>query len=144
MLDVHSGDDLGRATRRVIGRATGGRLHYKVSPMLQLLFAETLENYHPELFRRWWDDALAYAQREAAQGSSLARECLAQLGSGVPLQPSSKQAVFHYFSFPFVGRRDEQGQFLHRHEFYTLSPAFYRAHHERLVGYLGELADDLF
>ena len=62
MLDVHSGDDLGRATRRVFGRATGGRLHYKVSPMLQLVFAETLQDYHPELFRRWWDDALAYAQ----------------------------------------------------------------------------------
>ncbi len=144
MLDVHSGDDLGRATRRVFGRATGGRLHFKVSPMLQLLFAEVLQKHHPELFRRWWDDALAYAQREAARGSSLARECLAQLGSSVLLQPSSKQAVFHYFSFPFVGRRDERGQLLHRHEFYTLSPAFYRAHHERLAAYLGELADDLF
>ncbi len=144
MLDVHSGDDLSAATRRVFGRATGGHLHFKVSPMLQLIFAEVLQEFHPELFRRWWDDALAYARREAAQGSPVACECLAKLQTSSPPQPSPKHAVFHYFSFPYVGRRDARGQFLHRHEFYTLSPAFYRAHQARISAYLGELADDLF
>jgi hypothetical protein len=43
-----------------------------------------------------------------------------------------------------VGRRDADGQFLHRDEFYRLSPAFYRAYQERIVRYLGELAADLF
>ena len=144
MLDVHSGDDLSASTRRVFGRATGGHLHFKVSPMLQLVFAEVLQEFHPDLFRRWWDDALAYARREAVLGSSVARECLAKLQASATPEPSWKHAVFHYFSFPFVGRRDAQGQFLHRHEFYTLSPAFYRAHHARILAYLGELADDLF
>ncbi len=144
MLDVHSGDDLSAATRRVFGRATGGKLHFKVSPMLQLIFAEVLQEFHPELFRRWWEDALTYAQREAANGSTIASDCLAQLQVSAEPLPSPKHAVFHYFGFPFVGRRDAQGQFLHRHEFYTLSPAFYRAHRERIAAYLGELADDLF
>jgi tagaturonate epimerase len=144
MLDVHSGDDLSAATRRVFGRATGGKLHFKVSPMPQLIFAEVLEEFHPELFRRWWEDTLAYAQREAAHGSPIARDCLAQLQASAHPRPSSKHAVFHHFSFPFVGRRNPQGQFLHRHEFYTLSAAFSGAHQERLAAYLGELADDLF
>ena len=144
MLDVHSGDDLGGATRRVFGQATEGRVQFKVSPMLQLIFAEQLQEFHPDLFRRWWDDALAYARREAAQGSVVARQCLARLQTSPAPAPSPKHAVFHHFSFPFVGRRDGRGGFLHRHEFYTLSPAFYRAHHARLSAYLGELADDLF
>ena len=144
MLDVHSGDDLTAATRRVFGRATGGHVHFKVSPMLQLLFAEVLREFHPELFQRWWEDALAYARREAAAGSPAATECLAKLAASAAPQPSAKHAVFHTFGFPFVGRRNPQGQFLHRQEFYTLSPAFYRAHHERIAAYLAELADDLF
>ena len=144
MLDVHSGDDLSAATRRVFGRATGGHLHFKVSPMLQILFAEVLREFHPDLFQCWYDDALAYARREAARDSTIARQCLAELSASASPQPSPKHSVFHYFSFPFVGRRDERGRFLHRHEFYTLSPAFYRAHHARISAYLGELADDLF
>jgi hypothetical protein len=51
--------------------------------------------------------------------------------------------VFHHFSFAFVGRRDANGQFICREEFYDLSPAFYRAHQERIVGYLLGLAEDL-
>ena len=72
MADFHSGDDLSAAARQAIGRATGGRNHFKVSPNLQLLFAEVLAEHHPDLFRRWWQDALAYAQREAAAGSAFA------------------------------------------------------------------------
>ena len=52
-------------------------------------------------------------------------------------------AVFHHFSFAFVGRRDADGQFLCREAFYTLSPAFYRAYQARIVAYLKELAADL-
>ena len=78
MADFHSGDDLSAAARQAIGRATAGRNHFKVSPNLQLLFGEVLADHHPDLFRRWWQDALAYAQREAAAGSAFARACIEQ------------------------------------------------------------------
>ena len=84
MADFHSGDDLSAAARQAIGRATAGRNHFKVSPNLQLLFAEVLAEHHPELFRRWWEDALAYAQREAAAGSAFAAECIRQSDTGNP------------------------------------------------------------
>jgi hypothetical protein len=150
MLDFHSGDDLSQATRRVIRHATGGRHHFKVSPMLQLLFAEVLSDYHPDLFLRWWADARAYAEREAAAGSAFAVACLREAraaqdaGPGRRCQPSPTDSIFHHFSFAFPGRRDADGQFLNRREFYTLSPAFYRAYADRLVSYLCCLAEDLF
>jgi hypothetical protein len=144
MLDVHSGDDLTSAPRRVFQRATGGRLHFKVSPQLQLLYAELLQEFHPQLFNRWWQDAVSYAEREAANGSPIAQDCLAGLRSSANPTPSWRHAVFHYFSFPFVGRRDAQGQFMYRHEFYQLSDAFNRAYQQRICDYLCELAGDLF
>jgi len=140
MADFHSGDDLRAATRQAIGRATGGRNHFKVSPNLQLLFAEVLAEHHPVLFRRWWEDALAYAQREAAAGSAFAVECIRHSDLR---QPSSHDEVFHNFSFAFVGRRDPDGQFIFRGEFYALSPAFYRAYQQCIAAYLLELAKDL-
>ena len=145
MPDFHSGDDLSAATRQAIGRATGGRNHFKVSPVLQLLFGEVLADYHPDLFWRWYEDALAYAQREAAAGSAFAAECLRQTDPKGLGDPSGLWGtpVFHHFSFAFVGRRDADGQFICREEFYDLSPAFYRAYQERIVGYLLDLADDL-
>jgi hypothetical protein len=145
MPDFHSGDDLSAATRRVIGQTTSGRHHFKVSPNLQLLFGEVLAGYHPELFRRWYADAEAYARREAAAGSTFAAECLRAAqknGTGDPVKQAHDD-VFHHFSFAFVGRRDAHGQFICREEFYDLSPAFYRAHHDRIVDYLLELAEDL-
>ena len=141
MADFHSGDDLSAAARQAIGRATEGRNHFKVSPNLQLLFAEVLAEHHPDLFRRWWEDALAYAQREAAAGSAFAVECIRQSDTN---SPSPHDALFHNFSFAFVGRRDAGGQFICREEFYALSPAFYRAYQECIVAYLLELAEDLF
>ncbi len=140
MADFHSGDDLSAAARQAIGRATGGRNHFKVSPNLQLLFAEVLAEHHPDLFRRWWQDAVAYAQREATAGSTFAAECIR---CSDLRQPSSHDEIFHNFSFAFVGRRDAEGQFICRQEFYALSPAFYRAHQECITGYLLGLADDL-
>jgi len=141
MADFHSGDDLSATARRAIGRATEGRNQFKVSPNLQLLFAEVLVQHHPDLFRRWWEDALAYAQREAAAGSTFAAECIQRSDAQ---NPSSHDAVFHNFSFAFVGRRDADGQFICREEFYALSPAFYQAYQECITAYLLELADDLF
>ncbi len=123
-----------------IGRATGGRSHFKVSPNLQLLFAEVLAEHHPDLFRRWWQDALAYAQREAQNGSAFAAECIRQSD---PARPASHDAIFHNFSFAYVGRRDAAGQFICREEFYSLSPGFYSAYQDCITNYLIGLADDL-
>jgi hypothetical protein len=143
MLDFHSGDDLSSATRRVIHRATDGRLHFKVSPMLQGLFADVLSAYDPALFGRWWNDAVAYAQREAAAGSGLAIECLEELGDVADPSPSPHHSLFHHYGFRFVGQRDVQGQFVHREEFYSLSPEFYRAYQHRVARYLCTLAEEL-
>lgn len=144
MLDVHSGDDLTRATRRVFGRATGGQLHFKVSPQLQLIYARLLGEFHPALFERWWQDAVAYAEREAAKGSPVAQECLAALRSAPDPRPSADHKVFRYYSFPFVGRRGPDGRFLHRQEFYQLSSQFYAAYEQEISAWLCELADDVF
>ena len=141
MPDFHSGDDLSAAARQAIGRGTAGRNHFKVSPNLQLLFGEVLAETHPDLFRRWWDDALAYAQREAAAGSRFALSCIQRSDTD---KPSPHDALFHNFSFAFVGRRNAEGQFICREEFYTLSPEFYRAHQDRVVQYLCTLAAELF
>jgi|GEM_PF-356263 len=165
MADFHSGDDLSAESRRAIGRATGGRNHFKVSPYLQLLFADVLAEYHPDLFRRWRQDAWDYAAREAAANSTFAAECMRKdltpsapsfdelracpersEGTGSSLRGKGDGGigeVFHHFGFAFVGRRDLAGQFICREEFYSLSPAFYRAHQERIVAYLTELAEDL-
>ena len=140
LLDVHSGDDLSAATRRALQRATAGKLHFKISPQLQLLYAEVLADFHPALFQRWWEHAREYARREAAGGSAFAADCLRQAGE----QPSAHDTIFHNFSFAFVGQRDAAGQFLRREEFYTLSPAFYAAYQQRLAHYLQGLASELF
>lgn len=144
LLDVHSADDLTRPVRRAIRRATGGKIHYKISPMLQLLFAETLADHHPALFRQWWEDALAYARREAAAGSAFAAECVRAYEAAPARTPAWHHPAFHHYSFAFVGRRDARGQFLRREAFYSLSPGFYRAYQQRVADRLGELAHDLF
>jgi hypothetical protein len=144
MLDVHSADDLTEGPRRVIQQATGGRHHYKISPMVQLLFAEVLQAYHPDLFRRWWADAREYAAAEAAAGSPFARQCLEADGPHPEQAPSRHQQLFHHYSFAFVGRRDDRGRFLHRDEFYALSPDFYAAYRARMRQYLCGLAKELF
>jgi len=141
MLDVHSADDLGSAVREVLRKATGGCLHYKISPSLQLQFAEVLRDVHPDLFRRWWDDAMAYAGAEAAAGSAFAAQCLAAPGAAAR---SPAHPVFHHFSFAFVGRRDRQGRFLQRQEFYALSPEFCETYCRRVSDRLLRLAQELF
>ncbi len=142
LLDVHSGDDLSAATRGAIRRATGGRVHFKVSPTLQLLFGEVLEEHHPALFRRWWEDALAYARREAEAGSELALACVRE-AEARSWRPSAHDGTFHHYGFRYVGQRDARGQFPQREEFYSLSAGFYRAYQERVERYLCGLAAEL-
>ncbi|HKI70188.1 MAG TPA: tagaturonate epimerase family protein, partial [Verrucomicrobiae bacterium] len=144
MLDFHSGDDLTSAPRRVIQRATQGWHHFKISPMLQIIFAEVLHKFHPQLFERWWKDAYEYANTEAQQGSTFAKQCLTEYEAKSNPSPSHSDAVFHHYSFAFPGRRDPKGQFIQRHEFYQLSPAFYEAYQARLCEYLCQLAEELF
>ena len=143
MLDIHSADDLSRAVRDVLRRATGGRLHYKISPSLQLLFAATLADHKPRLFREWWNDARAYAVREADAGSAFAAECL-QTDADGESSPSPRHQVFHHYSFAFVGRRDKAGRFLHRDRFYSLPAAFEQDYSRRVAKHLCGLAKDLF
>lgn len=144
LLDFHSADDLTAGPRRVIQSATGGRHHFKISPMLQLLFAEALQECHPDLFRRWWEDAMAYAIDEAEAGSTFARQCLDAYETDADRTPSRHHMVFHHYSFRFIGRRDDDGRFLCRDEFYSLSPGFYQAYRERIADYLSGLAGELF
>ena len=144
MIDFHSGDDLGPATRRTIRRATGGWQHFKISPSLQLLFADVLRDHHPALYRRWYEDAITYARREAEAGSSFAAECVRQVASGESAALSPYDTVFHNYSFAYVGQRDSHGKFENREMFYTLSPAFYREYQVRVAQHLQQLADDLF
>lgn len=143
MLDVHSADDLSMPVRQVIRRATGGRIHYKISPSLQILFAQTLADHEPRLFREWWEDALAYARREAEAGSAFAAACLRSDASAAK-KPSPLHQVFHHFSFAFVGRRDKTGRFVNRHRFYELPAAFQQDYTRRVAQRLYGLAGDLF
>lgn len=143
MLDCHSGDDLKSATRQVFGRATQGHIHFKVSPALQVIFAEMMNDIDPQRFSFWWNDTLDYARREAAAGSVFAAECLRQYETDVDPTPSPRHVVFHYYNFATVGRRDSNGQFIHREKFYDLSAEFYREYQRRVCEYLREVAADV-
>ena len=144
MLDFHSGDDLTRETRRAIGRATEGHCHFKLSPSLQLLFAETLADVCPGTFRVWWDDTLAFARREAEAGSPLAQAGLQLLGESDDPAPSAQHQVFRHYCFASVGRRDDHGQFVHREMFYHLPQEFHTEYGGALQVFIGGVADDLF
>ena len=144
MLDCHSGDDLKSATRQAVGRATQGHIHFKVSPALQVIFAETMKDVEPERFRFWWDDTLDYARREAEAGSDFAAKCLRRYEAGDNRERSPEHAVFHYYNFASVGKRDRKGQFVHREKFYDMSADFYHEYQRRICSYLCEVAADLF
>jgi hypothetical protein len=144
LLDFHSGDDLSAGTRQVIGRATQGRNHFKIAPQPQIIFAETARDLYPALFREWWDASLAYAQREAAGGSTFAAACIREHQASADPTPSPTDPIFHNFGFGFVGRRDGQGRYINRERLYGLPPAFFQEYQDRIVVYLGELARDLF
>jgi hypothetical protein len=141
MLDCHSGDDLAKATRRVFGRATGGRVNFKVSPRPQILFAETLFDVQPEHFRTWWDDVRRFVEGEAAKGSAFAVKCLKELDADST--PGPGRALFHFYCFVSVGRR-EAGRFAIRERLYDLTPGFLAEYGARLENWLLEIAEDLY
>ncbi len=143
MLDIHSGDDLSAAARQAIGRATGGRNHFKVSPSLQVIFGQVLWACDRARFQLWWDDTLAYARREALAGSEFAVRCLREYESGNDPAPSPNHAVFHHYNFASVGRRDEHGQFVNRSMFYSLPAEFYRQYHDTIRQFLCDVAADV-
>jgi hypothetical protein len=144
MLDFHSADDLSTPVQAALRRATRGWLHYKISPVLQLLFADVLKEHHPELFLRWWEDSLAYARREAEAGSAFAAECLRAYENSSEREPSRHHQVFHHYGFAYVGRRTVDGRLANREQFYTLSYEFYQAYQQCIAEYLGTLAVNLF
>jgi len=141
MLDCHSGDDLSKATRQVFGRATGGRLNFKISPQPQILFAETLFDVQPDLFRFWWDDVRGLVGAEAAKGSAFAVKCLKELEDDPAPHPG--KALFHSYGFASVGRR-EGGRFANRERLYGFTPEVGAEYGRRLERWLVEIADDLF
>ncbi|MDH5453801.1 MAG: hypothetical protein OEX14_10660 [Paracoccaceae bacterium] len=103
-----------------------------------------MKDIEPHRFRFWWDDTLDYARREAAAGSDFAAECLSRYEASSNPEPSPSHAVFHYYNFASVGRRDENGQFVHREKFYDLSADFYHEYQRRICSYLCEVAADVF
>jgi hypothetical protein len=140
MLDCHSGDDLSSETRKVFGRATGHRIHFKISPMLQNIYGRTLEDTYPEKFKIWWDDTVEYAKAQAESGAEIAIEGLKEIEKLG--KPSARTGFFEHFCFATVGKRDREGQYLYRELFYTLPDDFYDEYTKRLTVYLGEVAAD--
>ena len=143
MIDCHSGDDLSAETRRAIGRATDGRIHFKISPSLQVLFGKTLFDLDPESFQYWWNDTLAYAKAEAAQGSAIAASALRELNKGNG-RPDPVQPVFHHFSFGTLGKRNDENRFISREWFYELPGEIYDEYTKRVESFLLEVAGDVF
>lgn len=143
-LDCHSGDDLSQETRRTVGRATGGRVHFKVSPSLQVLFAETLYDMYPETFRWWWDDTYAWVKRQAESGSAFAEDCLLEYQRSEKPHPHPNHPLFEHYNFATVGRRGEDGSFVNRAVFYDLPDAFAREMKRRVANRLSTIADDIF
>jgi len=142
MLDCHSGDDLGKATRQLIGRATKGRINFKVSPQQQILFAETLYAVQPDLFTYWWDDVCRFVEGEAVSGSKFAAKCMADLRHDPAPHPSKD--IFHYYCYVPVGRRDDRGQFVNREVLYGLTREFLSEFTDRFEAWLLEIADDVY
>jgi hypothetical protein len=143
MLDCHSGDDLESPTRKTIGKASEGNIHFKISPSLQVMFAEVLHRLYPERFLFWWEDSLSYARKEAKEGSEFARQCLEELEKSEDPSPSPRHSVFHHFNFATVGRRDTQGRFIHRDKFYILPEDFYREYQAYLKDHLCRLVGEV-
>jgi hypothetical protein len=144
MLDCHSGDDLSKDTRRVFRAATGGRLHFKLSPIIGDVFSQVLCNIHPETFAFWWEDTLNYAKRCAESGSFLAVNALKVFERSPDRSPSPKHIVFKEFKFASLGRKNERGELINRHIFYDLSQDFNEEFTARLRLSLAEIAEDLF
>jgi hypothetical protein len=144
LLDCHSGDDLSSPTRRALKRATGGKLHFKISPCLQGLFGEVMAECDRKRFALWWEDSLEFAKENARKGSALAQECVRESESGPGAQPDPRSRLFRLYSYATVGKRDQEGNFIYREMFYTLPPAFGAEYTRRVALTLAEFAADLF
>ena len=142
LLDFHSGDDLSRRTCRAIAGATGGRLQLKVSPKLQMIFAETLFDYDRELFNRWWDWTLAYAQKEAAAGSVAAKKSTEKLKGRLKNNPSPspQDDFFHSYSFAIIGLKNKKGCYRFREKFYKATEKVKEEYGGRITDYILNLA----
>lgn len=143
VIDCHSGDDLSQGVRQALKRATGGRIHFKVSPYPQTLFADVLYEFDRDMFKLWWDDTYAFAQENAHGGSSLAAELLRDYESEPGAAPHPRFNVFRLFCYATVGKRNSEGDYVYRDKFYSLSPGFYAEYTRRLKDYLCTLAQDL-
>ena len=143
-LDCHSGDDLSRETRCAIGRATSGRIHFKVSPSLQVWFGETLYDMYPDRFEWWWNDTIKWVREEAERGSTFAIDCLREFERSENPRPHPKHELFVHYNFATVGRRAPDGSFENRHRFYDLSNEFAREFTKRMTKRLVSIAGDVF
>jgi hypothetical protein len=143
LLDCHSGDDLSEATRGALKRATGGMIHFKVSPYLQTLFADVLYDFDRQMFKTWWDDTYEFARENAREGSAHAADCLKEYEGEPGASPHPKFNLFRLYCYATVGKRDEVGNFIYREKFYSLSPDFYTEYTRRVNNYLCTLARDL-
>ena len=143
VIDCHSGDDLSEATRQALKRATGGIIHFKISPYLQTLFADVLYDFDGEFFKIWWDDTCEFAHENAREGSTIAAECLKRYESEPGASPHPKFNLFRLFCYATVGKRDAEGNFIYRERFYSLSPDFQAEYTRRVKSYLCMLARDL-
>jgi hypothetical protein len=143
VIDCHSGDDLSEHTRRALKKATGGMIHFKISPYLQTLFADVLYDFDRKTFRIWWDDTFDFARENAREGSTLAADALKQYESESGTAPHPKFTVFRLFCYATIGKRDAHGNFLYREKFYSLAPEFYAEYTLRVKSYLCMLAEDL-
>ena len=147
-LDYHSGDDLSRATRQRIAEGTGGALDYKISPILQVLYAEVLADMDPERFRWWWDTTRRITEKEANRGEATAQKYLKELAEreakdGTKFQPRVDDHFFWNYCFIVVGARDENGQPMHREVFYSLSSDVAEEIRKRSREYMIQLAQDV-
>jgi hypothetical protein len=142
MLDCHSGDDLKKETRRVFGRATRGRINFKISPMLQTIFSEVLFDIHRDIFLEWWKDVYEFVQGEAEKGSSFAKESIEELKADPTPHPSKK--LFYYYNFVSLGRRNAENRFILRDRLYDVSEEFKRVYGQRLEDWFLEIAEDLY
>ncbi|MDC7225141.1 MAG: tagaturonate epimerase family protein [Spirochaetales bacterium] len=143
MLDVHSGDNLSSETKRIINKATNGEIHYKISPITQEIFAETLYNTNYEDFLFWWKEAYNYAKKKAEEGSDFAAKCLKvyERSGG---KPSPDESVFHYFHYPPIGEISADGNLTLREYLYSLDKEIYQAYDRRFNEYLVSITDELF
>lgn len=150
MVDCHSGDDLSRATRRAIGAAAEGRIHFKISPSLQDLFADVLFETEPKLFAEWAARTVAFVAEQAAAGHPAAIELFGKENhssrdkSTANTVHSPTEPLFRKFCFAPVGLRDSSGRYPLREALYGCSAESKEAYRRRVARLLAETASDIF